>query len=211
MEVKSFAASVIEDYAVRHTTPLSPLIKDLSAATAELFGEWARGLPWAIEGTLLQMLVASVGARRILEVGTWTGLKALMMAAALPPDGELITCDDNPAALRIARDFFAHSPHGPVIRVHEGPPLETLRTLEGPFEFVWIDAEKQEYVEYYEIALSLLAPNGIIAVDDVLCILDSDVERARPVAEFNKHVASDPRVTQVLLPLGAGIMLIRRK
>lgn len=204
----------LEDYAVRHSTPLPTLLEELIATTREKMGNRSLMLSGHLEGTLLQMLAASVGARRILEIGMFTGFSALMMAAALPDDGELITCDIDPEAIGLARSFFVRSPHGSKIDVREGPALDTLKTLEGPFDLVFIDADKENYIAYYEAALPLLAPNGVIAVDNVLWmgrVLDPTNESDHAIVAFNEHVSRDKRAWKVILPLRDGVMLIRRK
>jgi caffeoyl-CoA O-methyltransferase len=204
----------IEDYAVRHSTPLSPLLEELVATTREKMGNRWVYLSGEIQGTFLQMLAASVGARRILEIGTFTGFSALMMAEALSDDGELITCEIDPEAIAFARSFFARSPHGGKIEIREGPALDTLKTLEGPFDLVYIDADHKSNLAYYEAALSMLAPNGIIAVDNVLWmgrILEPADEGDRALVAFNEHVQQDERVWNVILTMRDGIMLIRRK
>ena len=204
----------LEDYAVRHSTPLPTLLEELIATTREKMGNRSLMLSSHLEGTLLQMLAASVGARRILEIGMFTGFSALMMAAALPDDGELITCDIDPEAIGLARSFFARSAHGSKIDVREGPALDTLKTLEGPFDLVFIDADKENYIAYYEAALPLLAPNGVIAVDNVLWmgrVLDPTNESDHAIVAFNEHVSRDKRAWKVILPLRDGVMLIRRK
>ena len=204
----------LEDYAVRHSTPLPTLLEELITTTREKMGNRSLMLSGHLEGTLLQMLAASVGARRILEIGMFTGFSALMMAAALPDDGELITCDIDPEAIGLARSFFVRSPHGRKIDVREGPALDTLKTLEGPFDLVFIDADKENYIAYYEAALPLLAPNGVIAVDNVLWmgrVLDPTNESDHAIVAFNEHVSRDKRAWKVILPLRDGVMLIRRK
>jgi caffeoyl-CoA O-methyltransferase len=204
----------IEDYAAAHSTPLPPLLEELIAETKEKMGGLALMLSGQLEGTLLQMLVASTGARRVLEIGTFTGFSAQMMAAALPEDGRLITCDVDPKALAIARSYFARSPHGGKIEVREGPALETLASLERPFDLVFIDADKTNYIAYYEAALGLLAPNGLIAIDNVLWsgrVLDPKEENDRAIVDFNAHVQADDRVTNVILTVRDGVMLVRRR
>jgi caffeoyl-CoA O-methyltransferase len=204
----------LEDYAVSHTTPLPPLLEELIATTREKMGNRSLMICGHIEGTFLQMLAGSVGARRILEVGMFTGFSALMMAAALPDDGELITCDVDPEAIALARSFFARSPDGGKIDIREGPALDTLKTLQGPFDLVFIDADKENYIGYYEAALPLLAPNGVMAVDNVLWmgrVLDPKDESDRAIVAFNEHVHRDERVWNVMLPLRDGVTLIRRK
>lgn len=204
----------IERYAMAHTTPLPALLEELIAVTQERFGEQARMLSGQLEGTLLQMLIGALRARRVLEVGTFTGFASQMMAAALPKDGEVITCDVDPKAIEVARSFFARSPHGHKISLREGPALETMRTLEPGFDLVFIDADKENYVNYYEAALPLLAANGLIAVDNVLWsgrVLDPKSDQDRAIVAFNEHVARDERVTQVVLTVRDGLMLISRR
>ncbi len=203
----------IDNYAAAHTTPLPALLEELVTTTREKTGGRALMLSGQLEGTLLQMLAMSLGAQRILEIGTFTGFSALMMAAALPEDGKLITCEINSKAISIARSFFQRSPHGRKIEVREGPALETLKALAGPFDLVFIDADKETYIAYYEAALSLLAPNGLIAVDNVLWsghVLNPEDDSSRAIVAFNEHVRQDQRVNQVILTVRDGLMLIRR-
>lgn len=204
----------IERYATAHTTPLPPLLKELISVTQERFGRQARMLSGQLEGTLLQMLIASLGAHRVLEVGTFTGFAAQMMAAALPEDGQLITCDIDPKAIEVARSFFERSPHGHKISLREGPALETMRSLEPGFDLVFIDADKASYISYYEEALRLFSTSGLIAVDNVLWsgrVLDPKDESDHAIVAFNKHVSRDERVTNVILTVRDGLMLVRRK
>jgi len=204
----------ITDYALRHSTPLPPLLDELLATTRERLGRivvWANG---PAEATFLQVLARSLGARRILEVGTFTGFSALMMAAALPDDGELITCDVDPEFLEIARSFIARSPDGHKIQVRQGPALETLKTLSGPFDLVFVDADKENYVGYFDAALPLLAPNGMMIVDNVLWrgrVLHPETEEDHAIVAFAEHVQRDPRVTNVMLTTGDGVMVIRHR
>lgn len=204
----------IGDYALRHTTPLPPLLEELLAKTRERLGRrvvWANG---PAEATFLQVLVQSLGARRVLEIGTFTGFSALMMAAALPDDGELITCDVDPECIEIARSFFARSPHGRKITIRQGPALETLKTLSGPFDLVFVDADKENYVGYFDAALPLLAPNGIMVVDNVLWrgrVLHPESEEDHAIVAFAEHVQRDDRVTNALLTTGDGVMVIRHR
>jgi caffeoyl-CoA O-methyltransferase len=203
----------IEAYAARHTTPLPPLLQELIEKTHAEFGEQATMLSGRVVGTLLQMLVAASGAGRVLEIGTFTGFSAQMMAAALPDDGTVITCDVNPKAIAIARSFFERSLHGRKIEVREGPALDTLRTLQPGFDLVFIDADKPNYINYYEAALPLLAPRGLIAVDNVLWsgdVLSPNDENARAIVAFNEHVQKDAYVSNVMLSVRDGVMLIRQ-
>src|SRR5579884_3872930 len=188
----------IEEYAERHTTPLPALLVDLQMATHERM--------------VLQMLARAVGSRRILEFGTFAGLSAQMMAAALPEDGELITCEIDPQTAAFAQSWIDRGPHARKIKIRVGPGVETLKTLEGPFDLVFIDADKPSYPAYYEGSLKLLAPNGFIVIDNVLRrgrVLNPESEADRVTAELNDTIQADPRVINVLLPVRDGVMLVR--
>ena len=204
----------IEAYAQDHSTAVPPLLAELTQATQEKFGGLAMMLSGQVEGLLLQTLVASIGAKRALEVGTFTGFSALMMAAALPDDGEIVTLEISAEHAAFARSFFERSPDGHKVRLIEGPALDSLQTLEGPFDLVFIDADKAGYVDYYEAALPMLSERGVIAVVNVLWsgyVLDPKEDDGRAIAAFNDHVARDERVSHVLLTIRDGIMLIRRR
>ena len=202
----------IEAYAAAHTTPLPELLEELTRETHATMRA-PQMLSGQLEGTLLQFLVGLSGAKRILEIGMFTGFSAQMMAAALPDDGELITCDVDPKAEAMASKYFARNPHGGKIRILMGPALETLKGVEGPLDLVFIDADKENYSAYYERAMELLAPDGLIAVDNVLWsgrVLDPQQESDHAIVAFNRRVQEDPRVRNVVLTVRDGLMLIRR-
>ena len=202
----------IEAYAAAHTTPLPELLEELTRETHTSMRA-PQMLSGQLEGTLLQFLVGLSGAKRILEIGMFTGFSAQMMAAALPDDGELITCDVDPKAEAMASKYFARNPHGSKITILMGPALETLKDVEGPFDLVFIDADKENYSAYYERAMELLAPDGLIAVDNVLWsgrVLDPQQESDHAIVAFNRRVQEDPRVRNVILTIRDGLMLIRR-
>jgi caffeoyl-CoA O-methyltransferase len=204
----------IERYAMAHSTPLPPLIEELIKETQREMGGLAVMLSGQLEGRLLQTFALALGARRTLEIGMFTGFSALMVAEALPSDGKLITCDINPKAIAIAKRYFARSPHGSKIEIRAGPALDTLATLDGPFDLVFIDADKSNYINYYEAALPLLAPNGLIAADNVLWsgnVLDPQDENGKAIVAFNDHVRRDDRVDCVMLTVRDGITLIRHR
>ena len=168
------------------------------------------------EGALLAMLVRLTGARRVLEIGTFTGYSALCMAEALPAKGKLTTCEIKPERADIARSFFARSPHGHKIKIHLGPALETLAGLpvSASFDFVFLDADKENYVNYYEAVLPCLRPGGLIVADNVLWsgrVLAPKKKSDRAVVRFNNHVRRDPRVECVMLPVRDGVSLIRKR
>ncbi len=209
----TFLPDGIEAYAERHTTPLPPLLAELVAETEKKMGQRARMVSGQLEGTLLQILVAATGAKHVLEIGMFTGFSALMMAAALPEDGRITTCEIDAETIAFARGFFDRSEHGHKIDVRQGPALDTLQTLNGAFDFVFIDADKTNYVNYYEAALELLAPNGLIAVDNTLwngTVTDPKDDDGRALAAFNTHVQDDARVSNALLTVRDGLTLIRR-
>jgi caffeoyl-CoA O-methyltransferase len=202
----------VEEYAIRHTTLLPPLLEELKDLSIERYG--GRTIVSAeLAGMLLKFLVASVKAQNVLEIGTFTGFSALIMASALPQDGKLVTCEIDQRMAEVARGFFKRSPHGSKIKIRMGPALETMRTLEGPFDLIFIDADKENYINYYEASLELLAPNGLIAVDNVLWyggVLDPRSAADHDIVAFNKHVTNDPRTENVLLTVRDGVMLVRR-
>jgi len=205
----------IDAYSAAHSSAEPGLLAELAHATHD-FSDMPQMMVGRLEGRFLKMLVATVRARRVLEVGTFTGYSALSMAEALPPDGELVTCELNERHAEFARSFVARSPHRDQIRVVVGPALETLKSLEPAFDFVFIDADKPSNQLYYEEALRLLAPGGLIAVDNVLRggrVLDASDTSEGVVAtrRFNDHVAEDERVDSVLLPIRDGVMLVRRR
>jgi caffeoyl-CoA O-methyltransferase len=160
------------------------------------------------------MLVELTGARRVVEVGTFGGYGSLSMAEGLPEDGSLITCDIDPVAAAFARRFFAESPHGKKITLLEGNALNSLKTLAGRFDMAFIDADKENYLNYYEALLPLIRPGGLIVADNVRGsgrVLDPQDDATRAICRFIDAVAKDPRVERVMLTVRDGISLIRKK
>ena len=211
----SIVPKALDDYCLAHTTSPDPLLDELAAYT-RVHCQLPQMLTGPVEGTFLRMLVQTCGARRVLEIGTYTGYSALSMAAGLPVDGELITCDIDKDTNAIARSFWARSPHGAKIKPILGPALETIRTLpaDTQFDFVFIDADKENYVGYYEAAIPLLRTDGLIAADNTLWsgkVLEPKEKSDHAIVAFNKHVARDSRVEHVLLSVRDGVMLVRKK
>lgn len=165
-----------------------------------------------VQATLLQLLVAAIGAKRVLEVGMYTGFSALMMAEALPDDGELITCEIDPKLIEFGWGYLQRSPHAHKIQVRQGPAIETLRTLSGPFDFVFLDANKESSLAYYELTLPMLRSGGLLAVDDVVLGMLPEPRGARSegMAVLNEHLRNDQRVTQVMLTIRNGLTLARK-
>jgi len=205
----------VEEYAVEHTTPepawFATLAEDTRARTT------APGMMvGTLEGRFLRALVAMKQPRNVLEIGTFTGYSALSMAEALPPGGHIITCDISEEHVEIARKHIGASPFADRIEIRVGPAIETVATLDGPFDLVFIDADKPSYLDYYEAVLPKLAPDGVIVADNVLWsgrLLDPEVddENTRAIRAFNDHVVADERVEVVMLTVRDGVSLIRRR
>ena len=216
----------LDDYVARCTSPASPALDNLEART--------RLEPWGgrleqemlsghVEGAFLRMLVAITGARRVLEVGMFTGYSALAMAEALPAGGRLVACEVDERAVAIAREAFTTTPSGSQVEVRVGDGAATLCELgaEGEqFDLVFIDADKGGYAGYLDavLDLELLAPSGVICVDNTLlqgepyapATPGSPSDNGAVIADFNARLVADDRVEQVLLPLRDGVTLVRR-
>ena len=205
----------LQAYTESHTTPTPPHLQALAAETRET-QEQAGMLTGVVEGRFLEMLVFASGARRVLEIGTFTGYSALSMAAALPEGGTVTTLELDPERAAIAQRAFDASPHGERIEVRVGPALETLDSLEGPFDLVFIDADKTGYRGYYEAVLPKLADRGLIVIDNTLWsgrVLDANDDGSETTAalrDLNDFIAADERVIAVQLTIRDGITLVRR-
>jgi caffeoyl-CoA O-methyltransferase len=218
-------AGGLDPYLARCTTPESPDLADLARRTlAYAFPEAgaleAEMLSGHVEGQLLQVLVRATGARRVLEVGMFTGYSALAMAEALPADGEVVACEIDADVAAFAAERLATAAHGAKVRVEVGPAVDTLTRLaaEGSsYDLVFIDADKPGYAAYLDLVLDggLLAPGGLVCVDNTLLQgaaygAGPATDNSRAIAAFNARVADDPRVQQVLVPLRDGVTLITR-
>ena len=184
-----------EEYARQHSSPEPALLSQVMATTREFAGSYSM-LTGHLEGRFLKMLVAITGARRVLEIGTYTGYSALSMAEALPADGLLITCEVDEVHAGLARANIGRSAYADRIEVRVGPAIETLRALDGEFDLVFIDADKTSYSAYYEAIVERLSPRGVICVDNVLWskrVLDDTDRSESTVAlrEFNDRVLAD--------------------
>lgn len=211
--MKSLVSADIEAYAQAHSMPESDLCRALREETQRRM-ESPQMIVGPLEGAFLKMMAQLVGARRVLEIGMFTGYSALCFAEALPADGTVVTCevDEEPAAL--VRQYFARSPIGKKIEVRMGPALDTMRQLTGPFDLIFIDADKVNYLNYYRRALDLLSPTGVILIDNVLW--DGNVlkqpppdEKTAAIQELNRAVAADPRVSAVLVTIRDGVLVVR--
>lgn len=201
----------IDNYLCVHTSREDPLLHELAEDTLQNV-PMARMLTGQIEGTLLRILVNALGARRVIEIGTFTGYSALSMAMGMPEDGELITCDIDPENTAMAQRYWDRSPHGSKISLRLGPALDTLKTLDGPFDFAFIDADKENYVPYWDAVVPKMRSGGLIAVDNVLWegkVLDPPDALSKTIVAFNLHSRHDDRCEQVMLSVRDGITLAR--
>jgi caffeoyl-CoA O-methyltransferase len=205
----------VEDYAEAHSSPAGDLLERLAAETREKT-EVPEMMVGPIEGRLLGVLVRTVRARRILELGTFTGYSSISMALALPDGGRVITTDVNEETTAIARRYAEEAGVADRIDFRIAPGLETIAGLEGPFDLVFIDADKENYVNYYEATLPLLADAGLMIVDNTLwsgAVADPEnrSETTRAIRALNDRILEDPRVDNVLLTVRDGMNLVWRR
>ena len=204
----------IDRYCEEHTTPPPEFLAALARETREQL-ESPQMLTGTVEGRFLEMLVWASGARRVLEIGTYSGYSALSMAAALPEDGRIVSCELDEERAGFARRHIEASPYPDRIEVRVGPALDTIAGLDGPFDLVFVDAHKPEYPAYVEAVLPKLAPRGLIVIDNTLWsgrVVDPDPEDENSVvlAALNDRLAGDERVVAVQLPIRDGVTLVRR-
>jgi predicted O-methyltransferase YrrM len=213
-EVTDIVDPELESYAAEHTTAppsyLTDLADDLRATLA------APGMMVGrLEGRYLEMLTFALGARSVLEIGTFGGYSALSMAPGLAPGGRITTCELSEVHAEFARKHIARSPFADRIEVVVGPAIDSIARLDGPFDLVFIDADKAGYAAYFEAVLPKLAPRGLIAADNTLWsgrILEPTDTSEDTVAlrAFNDALAVDPRVVVVQTTVRDGVTLIRR-
>jgi len=203
----------IEAYAQAHSMRESDLCRALREETQRRM-EAPQMIVGPLEGAFLKMMTQLVRATSVLEVGMFTGYSALCFAEALPVDGTLITCEIDEESAALARQYFARSPIGQKIEIRMGPALDTMRHLKGPYDLIFIDADKINYVNYYRRALDLVSPHGVILIDNVLWggeVLRHPApdENTAAIQELNRVIASDSRVTAVLVTIRDGVFVIR--
>ncbi len=208
----SFFPETLELYVERHSEPESDLLAELAEET-RAGTDLPQMMVGPVEGALLRTLVRFSGARRVLEIGTFTGYSALSIAMGLPEDGSIITCDIDEHATSIARRFWARHPAGSRIHLRMGPALETIAELDAPLDFVFIDADKTNYIAYYDAVVPLLRTGGLVVADNVLWsghVVEPAAQQdedTRALVAFNKHVNADARVENVMLSVRDGILL----
>jgi caffeoyl-CoA O-methyltransferase len=213
--VDELVAPAAERYAEEHTSSFGALLDDAVAWTRENTSE-PQMMSGLAEARLLEALIVVGGARVVLEIGTFTGVGALTMAAALPEGGRVTTLEVDAENAAIARRHIDASPFGHRVELIVGDALETIASLDGPFDLVWMDALKSEYPAYYDAVLPKLSERGVLVADNLFragAALEATVEDAGTVGirEFARRVQGDERVHNVLLTIGDGVMLAWRR
>jgi predicted O-methyltransferase YrrM len=205
----------LDAYAEAHTTPPEPLMAELAQETRATMSSPGM-LTGTVEGRFLEQLVFALQAKRVCELGTFTGYSSLSMAAGLPEGGHIDTCEVSEEHAEVARRYHAQSPYGDRITIHMGPALQTIEGLGGEWDFVFIDADKENYGNYYEALVPRLKPTGLMAIDNTLWsgrVLDEDddSQATRAIRELNDRIAGDERVVAVQLTVRDGVTLLRRR
>lgn len=210
-------SDALYDYMAAHRSAEDPLLEELRVETARLHGPLARMQIGVEQGGLLALLVGALGARRVVEVGVFTGMSSLVMARALPPGGKLIACDVSDEFTRLARRYWEKAGVADRIELRLGPGAETLRALpaDPPIDFAFIDADKSGYLTYYEEILRRMRPGGVIALDNVLwggrvLVAEDRSADTAAIRAVNDFVARDPRVQAVMIHVSDGLTLARK-
>jgi predicted O-methyltransferase YrrM len=209
-----FLPEKIARYIDEHSVREPAILRELRAATAAV--PYSGMQIGADQGQFMALLVQAIGARNCLEIGTYTGYSALAVALALPEDGRVLCCDISEEWTAIARRFWEKAGVARKISLKLGPALETLKQLKGPYDFVFIDADKGNYANYYERCLELVRRGGIIAIDNTLWsgwVADAkrDDDDTRALRAFNDKLHRDERVALSMIPLGDGVTLALKK
>lgn len=220
MSSRSFLNDDLYEYLLRATLKPDPLMDRLRAETEEATGRWAGMQISADQGRLMQLLAELIGARRYLEVGTFTGTSALYVARALPEDGEVVACDVSEEWTDIGKLYWQEAGVAGKVNLVLAPALETMARLIGEsegesFDMIFLDGDKSEYDDYYEFALQLLRQGGLVLVDNVLWVgrvADPEINDDDTVAirALNAKIRDDDRVSSVLISIGDGLTVARK-
>ena len=212
-----FLAPEVHDYLVRHGTPPSEIQRELIAETRALGGISLMQIA-PEQGAFMTLLARAIGARRAIEIGTFTGYSALCLALGLPDDGQLVCCDVSDEWTAIGRRYWEKAGVAAKIDLRIGPAIDSLRSLpaDASFDLAFIDADKPSYPDYFEELLPRLRRGGLILVDNVLWmgrVADpaSDDRETNAIRAFNDRVAADRRVDCVMLPVSDGLTLLRKR
>ena len=205
----------LAEYTAAHSIPASEVGRRLILETTRLFPEVAMMQVDPVQGAFLAWLVKLIGAKRVLEVGTFTGMSSLYMAEALPDDGVIICCDISEEYTALARQAWMDAGITERTTLLLGPALETLADLEGPFDLVFLDADKPNYPAYLEKLTELVRPGGLIVADNTLWsgrVIDpgDQTQATEAIRRFNDLAAASPDLEVVVLPFADGVTLMRR-
>jgi predicted O-methyltransferase YrrM len=204
----------VERYALEHSTPDPEFFRRLEAETRATT-TLPQMMVGPLEGQFLGWLVWLAGARHILEIGTFTGYSSISMALNLTESGRIVSLDVNEETTAVARRYAQEAGVADRIDYRVGAALDQLQALDGPFDLVFIDADKESYIDYYENVLPKLSEQGFIVADNVLWsgrVLEEDGdESTQAIKRFNEHVAADDRVECLMLTVRDGMTLIRRR
>lgn len=214
MSKQSGLGDHLRSYLQKYAFKASPALGKLAAETEK--NPSARMMTDPIQANFLGFLIKSVNAHRVIEVGAFTGFGTLNMALALPSGGHVDTFDIDDKTIQTGRPFWKEAGVAERITFHHGPAVENLKKLKGPYDFAYIDADKQGYPNYYEACLGLMRPGGLVALDNMLWsgrVADPAENDASTVIlrDLTARVMSDQRVDATLLPIGDGLLLARRK
>ncbi|PKN57825.1 MAG: methyltransferase [Deltaproteobacteria bacterium HGW-Deltaproteobacteria-14] len=211
--MKAIVDEEIEGYAADHSEVLSSVYWRLQEETFTSMSSPSMQVG-RVEGRLLKLLVQIAGAKRAVEVGTFTGYSALCIAEGLPADGTLMCFDKDPVATAVARRYWAEAPWGNKIELHLGDARALVQQIEGRIDFAFIDADKSGYRLYWDVLVDKLRPGGLIVVDNVLWsgrVLAPEQEDDHAIVAFNRHAAADRRVEKVMLTVRDGILIARKR
>ena len=204
-----------EKYAAEFTTPTDDLLNEIEQFTLQNHSH-ANMLSGPVQGKLLEMISRMISPLRILEIGTFTGYSGLCMAKGLAAGGELHTIEIRKEDAEISRNYFSKSLQSEQIILHEGDALQIIPTLNETWDLIFIDADKVNYINYYELTLHRLKKGGFILADNVLFhgeVLEENItgKNAKAIHAFNEHVKRDERVQHVMVTVRDGLMMIQKK
>ncbi len=208
-----FLPDDLENYISAHSESGGDVEKALRKETLDL-GPSSGMMSGDSVGNFLKFIVKTNKCKRILEIGTFTGYSALMLASELPEEGELITCDINSETSNIAKKYWAQSSHGKKIKLKLGPAIETMEILTGKFDLIFIDADKNNYLNYYKKSKELINEDGIIIIDNVLWsgrVLKPEDKQSISIDNFNKFVNEDKDFWNTIVPIRDGLMVVTRR
>lgn len=204
----------IEQYAAQHCIPENPLLQEL-VKTTHAKTQYPQMLVGRIEGALLKILTASIRAERVLEVGTFTGYSALCFAEALPAHGKVVTCDIDPENTKIAKEYWAKSPHGNKIELKLGPARDTIPHLNEVFDLAFIDADKINYPHYWELIAPKIRVGGMIVIDNVLwsgAVTEPNPDAdTQAIMKASQIAANDPRFQTAMLSVRDGMLVALKR